>query len=292
MPNSGMIWKKYILTKLFILAGFVGVLAAPHQTSDELIYNGDTLSVYLYLSNEFYPTNKRITGAQEMVSSVNLLFGGQAACHPLSCWRGYKATWEIIEEQLYLTGIYSCCYYNDSIKADLTSLFKERVINGKVNVDWITTNTVVQGGEIIDTIAIFLSTAPIYENEFEFEFKEGKLLNIKNNPKSRKSIYSQDEEKLTDFIYSNIDWDNLPIPQKPVRVLVEFSTNEKGKVDCVEIRMSDNKIFTQEAIRVIKLIPDWDVFYDNKKFLRYWKTKYIIFSEENKEKYRKSKPNG
>jgi SHS2 domain-containing protein len=46
--------------------------------------------------------------------------------------------------------------------------------------------------------------------------------------------------------------------------------HEKGKVDCVEIRMSDNKIFTQEAIRVIKSItyPDFDVIYIKGNFYR------------------------
>ena len=48
-----MIEKKYILTKFFIVIGFFEVFATP-QIPDKLIYKGDTLSVFLYLPNEFY----------------------------------------------------------------------------------------------------------------------------------------------------------------------------------------------------------------------------------------------
>ena len=49
-----MIWKKYILSRLFILTGFVGAFATP-QAPNRLVYNGDTIYVYLnLLPDEFY----------------------------------------------------------------------------------------------------------------------------------------------------------------------------------------------------------------------------------------------
>jgi len=279
-----MIWKKQILTNLFIAIGIIGVFATP-QIPDKLIYNGDTLSVYLYLPNEFYKPDTVPIGQYESIYTVNL-FGDKKTCISTACGRKYQATWEILENQLYLTGIYSCCYYEDNIKADLTSLFKEKVINGKVKADWVTGNVFFQKGKMITRIDAELS---IYETDFEFEFSEGKLLNVKSydNSKSRISIYSQNQEKLIDFIYSNIDWNNLPISQERVSVNVRFSANENGKVDEVKIMRGDNETFNKEAIRVVKLIPEWDVFYIRGKHFRFYWNLPIIFSEENREKYGK-----
>ena len=93
---------------------------------------------------------------------------------------------------------------------------------------------------------------------------------------------------LENFIYTNIDWDNLPKQETQNRVMVFFSANEDGKVDRVEVaRKSDNDIFNQEAVRVIKLIPDWNVIYLKGQFSREQFAMTIVFSEENREKYGK-----
>ena len=274
-----MILRKNILITLFIILGFVRAFATP-QIPDRLIYNGDTIYVVLYLPDEFYGVSGGL--------SVNL-FDDKKVCGGstwvTNCGRGYVSRWEIVENQLYLTGIYSCCYYQDSVKADLTSLFKERVIAGKVKADWVTGNIPFQKGKIITRIY----TEPFYETDFEFEFSEGKLLYIKSydNSKSRISFYSQNYEKLIDFLYSNIDWDKLPIPEKRIRVFVKFSANEEGKVDRVEIMRGDDEIFNQEAIRVVKLIPDWDVLYIRGNHYRLHQTIAFVFSEENRVKYGK-----
>jgi len=286
-----MIWKKYLLAKLFIVTGFLGAIATP-QAPTILVYNGDTIYVYLsLLPDEFYNIDTVTLGSSKHINrilAVNL-FGDKKGCIPSSCWDGFQATWEIIENQLYLTGIYSCCYYNDSIKANLTLLFKEKVINGKVKADWISSDNIVRGGKEIIFWNRNIDIA-VFKKEYEFEFLKGKLMNVKifDNSKSRKSSYSQDEKKLVHFIYSSIDWDNLPKQQMPLRVITRFSANEDGKIDDVEIvRKSDNEIFNQEAIRVIKLIPDWDVTILWGQLYRQWFSMPITFSEENREKYRK-----
>jgi len=58
--------KKHIVTKLFIAIGFVGAFATP-QIPDRLIYNGDTLSVYLYLPNELYKADTAEIGYIESI---------------------------------------------------------------------------------------------------------------------------------------------------------------------------------------------------------------------------------
>jgi len=281
-----MIWKRCILTKLLIVTGFVGAFAT-YPIPDKLVYNGKNFSVYLnILPDEFYKIDTVTFDSLEYINRILTvdLFGDKKGCQTTACV-DFLASWEIEKNQLYLTGIYSCCYYEDSIKADLTSLFKEKVINGKVKADWVSSKEIVQGGEELNFISYDI---PVFKKEIEFEFLEGKLLNINtfDNSKSRQSVYSQNAEKLLNFIYTNIDWDNLPKQKKPIRVITRFSANENGKIDDIEVtKKSENEIFNQEAIRVIKSIPDWDVIYVKGQLYRQYYSMPILFSEENRKKY-------
>jgi len=197
-----MTWKKYILIKLFIVTGFSGILATP-RAPDRLVYNGDTIYVYLkLLPNEFYRLDTVKTDFSEYINRtlITNLFG---EVENYLMW-DYRAMWEIVENQLYLTGIFSPYYYSDSIKADLTLLFKEKVINGKVKAEWINSDIIVRGGK---ELTFFYIDLPVFKNEIEFVFLEGELIDVKtfDNSKSRRSIYSQNDRILGNFIYTNID---------------------------------------------------------------------------------------
>ena len=285
-----MIWKKYILTKLFIVAGFVGALATP-QSPDILVYKGDTISVYMsLLPDEFYKLDTVNIGKFEYINrilNVNL-FGNKETCYNTACGNEYQAMWEIIENQLYLIGIYSCCYHEDSIKADLTSLFKEQVIDGKIRADWVTGNFISHQGEIL-IYENAMSAGGTYEYEVEFQFEKGKLVSTQlfDNRQSKKSVYSQDQRKLQEYINSNINWKNLPQNDSSIRIHVKFSANEKGIIDDVEVVRGYNEIYDQEAVRVVKTIPEWDIYFQKGKHMRLTWNIPIIFNKENREKYEK-----
>jgi TonB family protein len=279
---KNVIMKKFILTKLLTLIGFIGAFATP-QVSSRLIYKGDTISVYLNsLPKDFYKTDVQFF---ESVLAVNV-FGDKKVSWSTACGDGYLTSWEITDNQLYLTGIYSCCFSEDSIKADLSLLFKEKVVNGKVKADWVTQKNVHGGKGFI----LWNDVMQVWKQEYEFKFSQGKLLEIKtfDNSNSRKSDYCTNSFKLLEFIYSNIEWSKLPIQKEKISVIVTFSANENGKIDEVEVlRKSDIEIFNQEAVRVIKSIPDWDVIYLKGQLYRQPFNLPIIFSEENRGKYGK-----
>ena len=108
---------------------------------------------------------------------------------------------------------------------------------------------------------------------------------VHDNSKSKQSMYSQDEEKLMKYIYSNIKWDILP-KQDSCRVSLRFSANEEGIIDDVEVIKGYNEVFDQEAIRVIKSIPEWDVYFSKGALVRiYWNIP-IHFIEKTKLKYK------
>jgi hypothetical protein len=266
---------------LFILVFFLGIITLPKsfatsQVPDILLYNGDTLAIYSNPLEQLYQKNSKRPN----------FFGSKIICSSTACWRGYQAEWQIIENQLYLTAIYNCC--NDKIKADLKRLFGKKCVNGKVKATWVNESILSPQGKLI--YYVHMGYGSLYEKEVELQFKKGELVGTKiyDNSKSRKSVYSQDLEKLAAHIYSNINWSALPsFENKIIKIYAQFSGNESGIIDTVEIVKSYSKIFDEEAIRVIKTIPDWDIFYRHGEFERSKFTVPIVFSNENRKKYEK-----
>jgi hypothetical protein len=251
---------------------------ATAQEPDIIIYNGDTLSLYAFPLEQLYKNELKRPD----------FFRAKKGCMNTGCWRGYQAEWRIIDNELYLTGIFSCCYREDNIKADLKKLFGNKYINGKVKADWVTANIIAPTGKYIYYMRNI--DEMVYEGELEFQFINGRLIGTKtyDNSKSRLSIYPKDENKLLEFIYSNIHWNYLPKHQdKVIKVIVRFSGSEKGTVDSVQVLRGYDTIFDQEAIRVIKAIPDWDILYRHGKPVWAPWTLPIVFNKENEEKYRK-----
>lgn len=255
------------------------------QIPDILIYKGDTFSVYLpYLPDEFYKLDTVIFDSIEYINRVLTVdLFAKKTCISTDCGREYQARWEINDDQLYLTGIYSCCYYHDSIKADLKTLFKDKFVNGKVKVDWLTTKIYYPEGKFL----IHVEGMSIYERDIELEFENGKLISIKtlDNSQTKQSQYSQSQEKLNEFIYSNIHWEQLPKLDSTVRVVVQIVPNEDGVIENVEVARGNNDAFNQEAIRVVKMIPDWDVYIFRGKHIRVLWNIPVIFSEDNRKTY-------
>jgi hypothetical protein len=248
------------------------------QIPDILIYKGDTLSLFscpLYS----YPN-------QDKVSPKNMF--GSKGCFYTSCYRNYIATWEIIDNKLYLTRIKNACYptdgkyvavaykeVTDSIGrefADLESLFPDKFKNGKVFADWVSEKIISPKGKLL--FYIHDGFESIFEKEIEFTLENGMLSSLIeiDNSKTRQSKYTTNDKLLINFIRSNIDYANVPEPSENIRVVVRvISANDEGKIDSVTILRGFNEIYDREAVRVVKSIPDWDVIYRHgKKFNIPW----------------------
>lgn len=245
------------------------------QIPDLIIYKGDTLSLYSCPLNSF-PNQDLIT--------PNELFGSRG-CFFTSCWRNYVATWEIIDNELYLCEIRNACYPTsmrgvsvsfksevdkDSIGseyADLKVLFPQRFKNGKVKADWVNEKLISPQGKLLYYVHDGFES--IYETEIEFTLKKGTLSEIKtlDNSKTRKSKYTEDQKLLKVFIYKNIQRKNLPVTDTIKRcVYVQIvSSDENGKIDRVKVVRGVNELYDNEAIRVVMSIPEWDVIYRHGK---------------------------
>ncbi len=246
------------------------------QIPDILIYNGDTLSIY----------SNPLEQLDNIDSLREKLFGDKERYWTTACYRKYQAEWTLIDNQLYLTAIYSCDYYRDKIKADLKTLFGEKFINGKVQADWVTAKILSPQGKQLYYVHSHYES--LYEKEVVYEIANGQLIGITtyDNTKSKKSIYSNDTT-LFNFIYSNINWDSLPKTDKTVKVYIKFSANEQGIIDTAMVMKGFDETFDSEAIRIVKAIPEWDVFYRRGQHERRPWILPIFFSEENRQKYKK-----
>lgn len=264
------------LLTFFLLIIPIVKLFATAQIPDKLIIKEDTLSIY---SNPL----EQLTNIDSLREK---LFGDKKGCHSTACWREYMAEWRIDNNQLYLTGIYSCCYYEDNIKANLRQLFGEKFIDGKVKADWVTANLLSPQGRQL--YYVHMGYESLYEKEIVFEIKKRKFISAQtfDNSKSKQSAYSLDHEKLSRHIYSNINWNKLPKQEKTIKVFVQFSANEQGVIDSIKVLKGYNTLFDQEALRVVKTIPGWDIYYRHGKHERRVWNLPIIFSEENKRKFK------
>ncbi len=252
---------------------FVQQLFATFQIPDRLIYNNDTLSFFA----------NPLEALEEMDSLRLKLFGDKNGCLTTACWREYIAEWTIIDNQLYLVAIYSCCYSEDSIKSNLQELFGEKFINGKVKANWVNGSVISSKGKGF----LFFYEA-FYEKDIVFEFVKGSVKDTKtyDNSKMSVSIYSQDLV-LRNFIYTNINWTKLSLEDNPVRVIIRFSGNEEGKIDSIKIEQGFNEVFDNEALRIIKSIPQWSILYKLGAFERREYLIPIVFSEKMKQTYMK-----
>jgi hypothetical protein len=244
--------------------------------TDKIIYKGDTL-LWNYRPLENFP-DKSLINPQK-------LFGNSESVH------AYVATWEIIDNKLYLIQIRNYSYKNmpASYKgesknigneyADLESLFTDRYKNGKVFADWVTADFYVPLGKLLKGYGNewYSST---YEFEYKFSIQKGKLEKVEklDNRKTRETVFSESfgqSDTLSKYIQTKIEWNHLPVLtiDSIIRVILRFSADENGVIDNVYLvkpKMAD--FFTDEAIRILKTIP-WGVRYFHGKPERTW---YII----------------
>lgn len=241
------------------------------QIPDLIIYNGDTLSLYSCPLNS-YPD-------QELITPKGLF--GSRGCFFTACWRNYVATWEIVDNELFLCEIRNACYptslrgvsasFKSAIDkdnvgneyADLKALFPQRFKNGKVKADWVEGKMTSPQGKLLYYFHDGFQS--IYETEMEFTLKKGELIETKilDNSKTKKSKYTENQKLLMEFINKNIKRQNLPETDTiKRRVIVQIiSTDENGKIDSVKVVRGVNELYDNEAIRVVKSIPKWEVIY-------------------------------
>jgi hypothetical protein len=245
---------------------------------DFLIYNEDTLRIY---SNplESYLDNSDKCRPVEMPE-----FYG---CSSTACWRGYVALWELRNDSIFLQKVLCCNDWNlkDAKQISLKRMFGGKVKNNEVFANWVSIEVINPYGELLKYIHQGYDS--IYEFERGFEFEKGELVRINtyDNTRSKESIYSN-SDTLLNFLYCNINWELVKYQKllDKTRIIAIFRIGDDEKPQEIEIVRGINPIIDREAIRLIRQIPNWEVYYRRGKIIETQWTLPIYFDMEFYEK--------
>lgn len=207
------------------------------------------------------------------------------SCYDCGCIK-FDAEWEIINETLYLTNIYSCSG-NPALKADLKTLFEQNIINGKVPANWFTGDLWIPAGKSLSA----LGATVFYNAESRITIVKGKIIATKDfsYPHAQELIYinQYSNDALAKFIYSHINWEKLPPLNGQVKkFLLSFETGISGSPENVKLirESAENTAFKEEAKRVIGSIP-LGAYYKHGQIFKQTYTMPFTFSEELRKKY-------
>ena len=163
--------------------------------------------------------------------------------------------------------------------------------------NWVTGKLYVPKGQCIEYVHLGYNS--IYETETVIEFNDGVLVSSKtyNNYIAKKSKFRTDPNpnNYLEFVYSKVNWEKLPdLKNKHIQVSIGVQPNKDGQIDSLlsnytylldssELITDTTNIFIKEAIRIVKLIPDWDLTYQRDTIVR--RGLSLMFDENNKRKY-------
>jgi hypothetical protein len=182
------------LACFLLMLSFSAVTLATAQAPDRLIYNGETYDLFSNPLESRYEKENRPSFwiAPNTRSSGN--------------WRGYVATWEILNDQLYLVKINSWLCRNsaenksDCRQANLKELFGESVVDDRVSASWFSGSLRVPDGKQLQYV--HAGYASVYERDIMFEVEAGKIIkrevidNTKRELPSSLELQRQEIEKL------------------------------------------------------------------------------------------------
>lgn len=109
------------------------------QIPDLLVLAEDTLGIFSNPLESFFD--------EENPRPEQIFPGG---CSTTACWRGYQATWRILDDALFLIAIADCCGGARLSVAELDSLLDGRFKAGKAWADWFTGHILIPDGELVE----------------------------------------------------------------------------------------------------------------------------------------------
>jgi hypothetical protein len=263
---------------IFISIFFLFTLGANKNvwSSNTIVYKGDTL----------YTFEKLLEARQDSDSLLSTLLGTFQFRQKTHYACDYNAEWLIENDMLYLTKMEIIDNHQVAYQLDLSSTFKGECTNKRIYAKWINSYVHVHPRNSLMRLGKF---QPIFLFEIFLCFENGNLIEqtFYDNSKSYRSVFHNNTDSLNAFIRSNINWSYIPdLKENIYTVYIGFQSCEIAKPDSVRIEDGcEIDILNDEALRVMELLPEWDIYYYRGQFKR---TSYIcplIFSEEHRKLY-------
>lgn len=236
----------------FLFSTNMQTAEATPQAGDLLIYKGKTLNVFYFILDKYM---HEFPDKRDAFYKKN----HDLMMYSTGCWRGYQALFIIKNDSLFLKKVYGL----NQQEMDITPLFGKQE---NVFFSWYT------GALTNFQNCILYIENGYYEYETDFIFKNGILQKIEKFQNTIKPSVYTEESTLTNYIQSHINYKNItPIDQEVVVITSLDDVDENGKITEVSILRGYNDEYDQEAIRVVKSIPQWQyIKRRNKKVHIYW----------------------
>ena len=261
---------KFILYTIFFI--FIQFQAkATLQIPDILILNRDTMQMLNY------PFNKHIE--QKLYKEIGQNNDFDKARNT-GCWRGYRAEWQIIDKELYLSAVYSC---DLKARIDITKILEGNYYSGLLKADCVTDKVYIVYGNYYKLPTI-LRSEYTYEFQSILDFKKGRLMHRQDFDNCHSFVtVNSNPNVLRENIVKNINWKLIPEDIKKLSFSYELdSLGYLKKVNFISVNTADIK---QEIYRIfdkigpIEAIYQYDIFTPLTYFIR------LDLSDDNKKRY-------
>ncbi|TCI85704.1 hypothetical protein [Tenacibaculum sp. M341] len=262
---------------IILLIAFTPLISfATGQIPDIIIFKGDTLSLFSNPLEEYLEKKK--------TRAINHY---KLEPESTACYRGYVATWEIKDNQLFLVKIDYCHDNEEKIKRkfDFVKEFGEETVLAK----WFSGKILIVSGK--ELIYFHSGYSAIYEKEIELSISDGKITNKKviDNSNSNAAFFTSNENRFENFIYSNLNWDRIPYMGNETKtIVIEYNSgNLKDRPEEIVIESESffYNTFEKEIDRVLSNRPKWNRYKRKGKIFEVIFIKHIELNEKIRAKY-------
>lgn len=246
--------KKHLLIFLILLFYTGNKIFATAQYGDILIIGKDTVWINSNpLEIYFERKGTRTIDSTKMYQNCTAL------------WRGYVATWRLENKRLYLIRVQIDYCGDNPIDVNLTKEFG----SNHVFAGWVSEIIVRPKGKLLQYVHMgYLS---IYEEEVNYYFKDGILIDIKNQKyivKEKNHIFPGLDflgDTIRTIILKSIDSTTRATFSTDNSCNIVIGFNEKGEISCIELgygcgfnRQPTNKmerIILEKSVTSLKGFP-------------------------------------
>ncbi len=259
------------LGKILILLLISTRLLGTPQDPEILIYGNDTMYM------DIFPLEILMKQNQELHKKIM----DASDCMLTSCWRGYRGTWRIINDSLFLVRLEDGCQEKE---LEISKFFDaSKISKNGVFAYWFSNRMEVNYGKFLDFDETTWSS--IYEGTFECDINNGIISNVKivvKEPSIIKKIIKGKSEKedtmvclivdkypilladnkeykieeLKDFILKHIRYPSNGIDCIG-SVYISLIVEKDGSVSNKEFLSKLCEGYDEEAIKVIDLMTKW-----------------------------------
>ncbi|WNJ19047.1 hypothetical protein [Pontibacter sp. G13] len=246
------------------------------QILDRLIYKGDTMSIYALPLEDYLAAkgDRRINGMELGATST-------------ACYRGYRATWEIVSGRLFLIKLRLGCVLGPDEFLDLEAEFG----TAKVDASWYSGTLLAPRGKLL--LYEDDPYASLFEEEWEFTIKTGRVKRLKiyhnSGPEDSTKARQENLNRTERHLYQQFDWAKIPdLGDRVIRLWIRFDLRASGKPYNIEI--SGRRItakMRKHLKQITRSMPPWEVYLRRGKPLEKRNSLVLELSEAQRAKYAK-----